>query len=377
MDDEFTEFKSAESVSEVNLLDFSTNSDNYSKKNVTGSIFPSITSEVIQKPFGLKKKTFIFPLDLDISSSLILSPPKTNKPSAWSLMEDIEGLNTLSKDLVTNGRLGQGLKCKKHAETIGEMIRIKEIKRIAAEREDYDTAVQYRNLLAQLEKQLCTAEEIEEWLKDYKETTLYDLEAQVKKSMGDEIALEFKEKFVFPDIKKSSDIEAAQLIMLSAQHYIKVKSVLKDQTSVFFQQTHLILQKINEELSKAITILYKLKPHFPELTEDTELQTYIKALPEIYFIGTKLSKIISFCNFTKAFEKILCEIAHNWDECKGIIKANAIEIKTEIGDNICGLCYFFGKSLVILGGSFFHVGCINFWINRVSTEPPKSIKAII
>ena len=287
------------------------------------------------------------------------------------MIENVEGLNSLASKLAENGRFLQSLRCKKHAETIGEMIRIKEIKRIAAEREDYDTAIQYRNLLSQLEKQLSSANEIEEWLLQYKETTLKDLEDKVKKTMGEATVLEFKEKFVLSEIRTSSDIEAAMGIMASANHYIKVKSILKDQTSIFFSQTSLILQKINGELSKAITILYKLRSHLLELSSDVDLQNYIKAISEVYFIALKLSKIICFCNSTKSFEKILCEISQNWDELKELIKTNSFDTKTDPNEPFCAICLFASKNLVMLCNTHFHPACINFWINRVSTDPPK------
>ena len=378
MEDEFTEFRSAESIAEIDLLELNSSGSNFQQQHKSKVVYSSFSFETDEEPkrAASKKKMFVFPYDLDLNSNSLLeaaSIENNSKPSAWSLMENIEGLDKLASGLVENGRLSQSLKCKKHAETVGEIMRIKEIKRIAADREDYDTAIQYRNLLVQLEKQLCSADEIEEWLKEYKDTTLADLENYVKQNLGEEVAAKFKEKFVLPEIKKSSDIETAQNIMASAQQFIMVKTILKDQISTFSSQCQIILQKISEELSKAITILFKLKPHFPELIEDNELKTYMKALPEVYNIGKKLSKIINFCNLTKTFEKILCEISHNWDECKEFINTSNTEFKNEYGENICGICLFSSKGLVMLCSSFFHVSCINFWINRISTDPPKLI----
>lgn len=384
MDDDFTEFRSAGYVAEADLLGLSSSSSlikrQQSDESYSSSFIFNSSSEGLPRPPSIKKKTFVFPYDLDLNATNLLeiaTNETTKKPTPWSLMEDIEGLNKLAKELATNGRLNHSLRCKKHAEIVGEMMRIKEIKRIATERADYDTAIQYRNLLGQLEKQLSNATEIEEWLKDHKETTLIDLENKVRKAMGEEAALEFKDKFVFPDIKKSSDIENAQAIMISAQHYINVKTILKDQVSVFFQQTHQILQKISEELSKAITIFYKLKPHLAVLSEDSELQIYIKALPEVYFISLRLSKVISYCNSTRAFEKILYEISQNWDECKDFLNSNVPDFKNECNENVCGLCLFGCKNLVLLCGGYFHVACINFWINRISTDPPKLITEML
>ena len=380
MEDEFTEFRSGEVLSNFDLLGLNNlQSGKVLKKSSESLAFTFEDGELEKRPVG-KKKIFVFPYDLDLNADnlkkIASSEANNSKYTPWDIMENIEELNVLAKKLVENGRLIQALRCKKHTETVGEMVRIKEIKRIAAEREDYDTAIQYRNLLNTLEKQLCNAEEIQEWLNDYSETTLADLESTVKKTMGPEAALEFHEKFSFPDIEKSSDIEASQSIFSSAQHYIQVKSILKDQSAIFFQQSQQVLQKVNEELSKAITILYKLRPHFSELTEDLDLQTYIKAIPEVYYIGIKLSKIISFCNSTKNFEKILQEISHNWEECKDFLKVESFDCKSEKDENICGLCLFSSKNLVMLCSSYFHVACINFWINRISTEPPKLDTAV-
>ena len=383
MDDEFTEFRSGDTVAEIDLLDLNSfssgsrpvgQSKSASADDSTPSVFSFSEDSLSKKPVS-KKRTFIFPYDLDLNTDNLLkiavSENQSTKPTAWTIIENIEELNVLSRRLVEKGRLAQGLRCKKHAETVGEMTRIKEIKRLAADREDYDTAVQYRNLLNTLEKQLCSAEEIEEWLKDYSDTTLSDLEASVRQTMGEEAALEFKERFALPEITKSSDIEAAQAVMASAQHYITVKNILKEQTSVFIQQTQQVLQKINEELSKALTILYKLKSRFLELAEDNEFQNYVKAIPEVYFIGIKLSKVISLCNSTRAFDKILQEIGMNWEECKDLLSKRSYECKNEKEESVCALCLFSSKNMVMLGSSYFHVPCINFWINRVSTEPPK------
>ena len=381
MDDEFTEYISDDTVPAIDSLDphsCSTESipNGHSKiPNDEDSIF-YFSEEILAKKPPKKRKVFIFPYNpyLNTDNLLKIAASENNnisKPTACSLTENIDKLNELSRRLVEKGRFLQALRCKKHMETVGEMTRIKEIKRFATDREDYDTAIQYRNLLKTLETHLCSSEEIEEWLKDYSDTSLSDLEANLRQTMGEEAALEFRNRFALPEIINPSDIEAAQAVMASAHHYFAVKNILKEQNSVFILQTQQVLQKINKELSKALTILDTLKTHLTELTEDNEFQVYVKAIPDVYFIGLKLSRVISFCNYTKTFEKILQEIESNWEECKDYISKRNFQCKNEKDERVCAVCMFASKDMVILGSSYFHVPCINFWINRISTEPPQ------
>jgi hypothetical protein len=174
-----------------------------------------------------------------------------------------------------------------------------------------------------------------------------------------------------PVILTSADIETAQAVVGSARHYCEVKAVLKEQQASFLQQTQLVLQKVSEELSKAITVLYKLKPQLSALAEDVELKSYLKALPEVYFIALRLSKVLQLCCLAKPFEHSLGEISQHWEECKDFLPGAVPEFRSEDGSLLCGLCLFGSSQLVLLCSSHFHVACVNFWINRVSTEPPR------
>lgn len=375
MEEEFTDFKSGDPAHDIDLLDMSSNS----KSSAQDENLPKFSfsfSEGLPKIPSLKKKSFIFPLDLELNTSNLLEIITTeSKPTPWSLLENIEGLNTHCKYLMEKGRLSQALRCKKHAETLAEIQKIKETKRIATERADYETAIQYRNIISQLEKQLSTVEEIEDWLKDYKETTLQDLFDQIVSEQGAEAGKLFKSKFLFPEIKSSNDVEVAQGVMSLASQFLSVKHILKEQPGVFQSQTKLILNKINEELCRAMSILFKIKPLLSGMDKDEELQVYLKALPEVFFLAERLKKVIQLVGIEKEFQQILAEIQLNWDEIKDLAGKVEGKAKYENGEVTCGICLFANKGLVMLCSSYFHVTCINFWINRVSVEPPQLVIA--
>ena len=180
----------------------------------------------------------------------------------------------------------------------------------------------------------------------------------------------FKSKFFFPDIKKSTDIELAQTIMAQAQQYTSVKHILNEQPGKFQTQSKLILDKINEELCKAMRILFKIKPLLPTMDKDEDLQVYLKALPEVFLVGERLRKVIQLVGIEKEFKQILAEIQLNWDEIRDLVWKVEGKIRYETGEFVCGICLFANKGLPMLCSSYFHVTCINFWINRVSVEPP-------
>jgi hypothetical protein len=369
MEDDFSEFKSGDPIHDIDLLDTS------SWPRESSKAFSFSFSEVIPKHPALKKKSFVFPLDLELNASNLLEMISTeSKPTPWSLLENIEGLNSLCKKLVDNGRLTQALRCKKHSETVSEIQRIKEVKRIATERGDYETAIQYRNLVAQLEKQLSPVEEIEEWLKEQKDTTLNDLKEQAAE-LGPETLEMFKEKFIWPEIQKSSDIEKAQIVLNNALQFIYLKKILKNQLQSFVSQTKTVLVKVNDELCKAMSVLFKLKPFWKDVGNDEEVLMFMKALPEVFFIAARLKKVVSLTGLDHEFQKIIAEVFFNWEEIKTFLPKIANEGKYEHGENVCGVCLFAGKGLVMLCSSYFHVTCINFWINRISVDPPLLVPA--
>lgn len=373
MDEEFTDFKSGDPVHDIDLLDMTSNSK-IPTQDPPPPKFSFSFSEGVPKIPALKKKSFIFPLDLELNTTNLLEIITTEtKPTPWSLIENIEGLESQCKFLVDKGRLSQALRCKKHAETLGEIQKIKETKRIATERSDYETAIRYRNIISQLEKQLSTVEEIEDWLKEYKETTLQDLCDQIVQEQGEGMGRVFKSKFIFPEIKKSTDIELAQGVMSQAQQYTSVKHILNEQPGIFQTQSKLILNKINEELCKAMGIIFKIKPLLPTMGKDEDLQVYLKALPEVFFVAERLQKVIQLVGIEKEFKEILAEIQLNWDEIKDLVCKVEEKIRYETGESVCGICLFANKGLAMLCSSYFHVTCINFWINRVSVEPPQLV----
>lgn len=367
MDDEFSEFKSGDPATDIDLLDMSS----WSKSSSIPGAFSSSISEGIPKVPALKKKSFLFPLDLEINTQNLLEMISTEtKPTAWSLIENIEGLNTLCKKLVEDGRLEQALKCMKHAETVGEIQRVNEIKRKATDRGDYETAIQYRNLVTKLKEQLSNVEEIEEWLKDYKEQTIQSLFDVILQEMGLDVAASFKEKFVMPSVHKSIDIENAQVVMNNALQFLNLKRMLRANLEQFIVQSKTLLAKVNEEFCRAMSVFFKLKPFWNSVVADEELQVFLKGIMEVYFIAVRIKKVIVLVGLEKEFHKILAEVFLNWDEIKEFLPKGGNEGKNDANEKICGICLYSSKQLVMLCSSYFHITCINFWINRISTDPP-------
>ncbi|CAG9330334.1 unnamed protein product [Blepharisma stoltei] len=392
MEDEFTEFKSSTTVFDVDLLEFRENSPGikpqkrfpFSEQLDAPAPVPAQSNdENFPQPPSIKKKQFIFPSDFNLDIAPIsgesildlhlpIQPVEVEKLNPWTLLDDSEGLKKLSVSLLSQGRLDEALKCRKHSETLKEIERIKEIKSMAAEREDYDTAIQYRNILIQLEKELSSPDEIENWIKDKKELTLKELEEKVTVSYGSEAGREFAEKFVYPEVKTSLDIENIKEIFLKAQFYCEIKKILSNQSAAFLSQSQLVLQKISEELKRAVIILNKLKPSITTLDKDEDLKTYLKGLSEVYQIYERLHFAVEIVGTLKSLEFYSKDIPLSWSECGNLFNYDIPKLRlSKLSDKFCTVCLFPISQSVMLSGSNYHSACANFWVNRISTDPPR------
>lgn len=200
-------------------------------------------------------------------------------------------MKSLAVKLIEQGRLDEAIKCYEHAEILEEIDRVKLLKENATDKEDYELAIQYKDLLTNLDHQLCTSKELEKWIKPFKNTNFKDLENSVIKEFGEDSGIEFHEKFHMKEITCSLDIHDTKQIFVNAQAYFIISQKLVNNIEIFSQQSDLILDKIFEDLGVGKDILLRLKYKLPELTNDIEFQTYSRAIIEVFSIAERMEHI--------------------------------------------------------------------------------------
>jgi len=323
-------------------------------------------SSSFPQPPAIVRKSFVFPSgDLTSITDLEFPSPSPSK-SAWEYIDNCEAMTNLSYSLYFQGRLHQALLAMQHAEKLNHIQKLKELKAQAAEREDYDSALQYRNTINLVEKELQTVEEVEKWLSEEKGKSLSD----IAESLNSEEQNSFWSKFKLPEVKGSVDIERAIEQVNKAEIYIKVKSLIKTHQSFFVYETFRVLNAVKNELKKSLKILAKLKP-FLRRIEDEELSVYTKGLEQVYLVGARVSEIIKYFELPE-LAKLCEEIKKTWFDCETYLKLETSVPKICFAsETLCSICFCPVESPTKLCGASFHPTCINFWINRITTDPPK------
>ena len=118
--------------------------------------------------------------------------------------------------------------CSKHKECISKIKVLKELKTAAADREEYEDAIKYRNEIFDLEKNRSEVSDLKQWIGPRTVITLMDMHSKIAEKRGDKLAEEFAKLFTLPEATTDEDLEQVIKVYNQACHYARVWEVLED-----------------------------------------------------------------------------------------------------------------------------------------------------